>query len=336
MVQRFGALDSMRTMLGVLREVSLDEIREQAETVPRLLIVATTLDEARRLGLAVTGPQGESVTIVRGVDEPIDSVGRIDAAVVWDPEKTGAGSRVAEALRYESPPVPIVRFEGTGPDDCAAIERLRADIVKRNADRAPAFGRALPAFRAAAAKQVIDETAAANAQFSLVSNIPTLLPIVGNIAAAGADFIVLTKNQVMMLYKLAAVFGRDLRDQRGILQDVLPVVGAGLFWRTAARQAATWLPFAAGTIPKLAIAYVGTMAVGRAAEFYYRTGLKPTRAQMDHYARQGAELLRQLDLPGLRRVLKKNGAVSDGTAAPELSVTTEGHRSQDGGLRNPE
>jgi uncharacterized protein (DUF697 family) len=200
--------------------------------------------------------------------------------------------------------------------------------MKRNADRAPAFGRALPAFRPAAAKQVIDETAAANAQFSLVSNIPTILPIVGNIAAAGADFIVLTKNQVMMLYKLAAVYGRDLRDQRGILQDVLPVVGAGLFWRTAARQAATWLPFAAGTIPKLAIAYVGTMAVGRAADFYYRTGLKPTRSQMDQFTRQAVELLRQLDLPGVRRVLKKNGKVSERTADSQLTVARETHESR--------
>jgi uncharacterized protein (DUF697 family) len=208
--------------------------------------------------------------------------------------------------------------------------------MKRNAERAPAFGRALPAFRAAAAKQVIDETSAANAQFSLVSNIPTILPIVGNIAAAGADFIVLTKNQVMMLYKLAAVFGRDLRDQRGILQDVLPVVGAGLIWRTVAREAAALLPFAAGTIPKVAIAYVGTTAVGRAAEFYYRTGLKPTRSQMDHYARQAAELLRQLDLPGLRRVLKKNGAVSDGVAGPEISAAAERHQSDDRGAANRE
>ena len=239
---------------------------------PACLIVAPTADEARRLGLAVTGPEGQFATIIRGVDEPIESVGHVDAAVVWDPERTGAGSRVAEALRFESPPVPIVRFEGSGPEDRDAIDRLRADIMKRNAERAPAFGRALPAFRAAAAKQVIDETSAANAQFSLVSNIPAILPVIGNIAAAGADFIVLTKNQVMMLYKLAAVFGRDLRDQRTILQDVLPVVGAGLIWRTVARQAATWLPFAAGTIPKLAIAYVGTMAVGRAAEFYYRDG----------------------------------------------------------------
>src|SRR5688572_18522771 len=144
MVQRFGALDSMRTMLGVLREVSLDDIREQAETAPRILIVAPAGDEARRLGLAVTGPEGQFATILRAVDEPIDSIGQIDAAVVWDPERTGAGSRVAEALRFESPPVPIVRIEGVGAEDRDALDRLRADILKRNAERAPAFGRALP------------------------------------------------------------------------------------------------------------------------------------------------------------------------------------------------
>jgi uncharacterized protein (DUF697 family) len=324
----------MRTMLGVLREVSLEEIREQAERPPRLLIVATTADEARRLGLALTGNEGQSATILRAVDEPIDSVGPVDAAVVWDPERTGAGSRVAEALRFESPPVTIVRFEGVSPEDRDAIDRLRADIVKRNAERAPAFGRALPVFRAAAAKQVISETAAANAQFSLVSNIPTILPIVGNIAAAGADFIVLTKNQVMMLYKLAAVFGRDLRDQRGILQDVLPVVGAGLVWRTVAREAAALLPFAAGTIPKVAIAYVGTTAVGRAAEFYYRTGLKPTRSQMDQFARQAADMLRQLDLPGVRRVLKKNGTASQSTQDPAFTVVREDQQPGDLGPGN--
>src|SRR5215208_6291913 len=122
MVQTFGALDSMRTMLGVLREVSLDEIREQAETPPRLLIVATTADEARRLGLAVTGSEGQFATIFRGVDETIEPVERLDAAVIWDPERTGAGSRVAEAVRYESPPVPIVRFEGSGPEDRDAVD----------------------------------------------------------------------------------------------------------------------------------------------------------------------------------------------------------------------
>jgi uncharacterized protein (DUF697 family) len=274
----------------------------------------------------LTGPEGQFSTIFRAVDEPIDSVGSIDAAVIWDPERTGAGSRVSEALRYESPPVPVIRFEGTSQEDHEAIERVRTDILKRNADRAPAFGRALPSFRVAATKQVIDETAAANAQFSLVSNIPTLLPVIGNIAAAGADFIVLTKNQVMMLYKLAAVHGRDLRDQRAILQEVLPVVGAGLLWRTLARQATIWMPFAAGTIPKLAIAYMGTMAIGRAAEFYYRTGLKPTREQLDQFSRHAADRVRHLNLPGVRQFHKTNGTAQENGEGPMVTTTGEEDR----------
>ncbi|MGH2618854.1 MAG: hypothetical protein ACRDJC_26800, partial [Thermomicrobiales bacterium] len=196
-------------------------------------------------------------------------------------------------------------------------------------DRAPALGRALPAFRPAAGKQVINETASANAQFSLVANIPTLLPVIGAIAAAGADFIVLTKNQVMMLYKLAAVYGRDLNNQRGILQEVIPVVGAGLVWRTLAREATTLLPFAAGTIPKVVIAYVGTMTVGRAAEYYYRTGMKPTRSQMDQFTRQAAELLRQLDLPGLRRFLKPEANAQRPPEPPTLTVVRDGDQTHD-------
>ena len=316
-----GALDAMRTMVNVLREVSLDELRQQAETPPRLLIIGPTGEDARRLGEALTGGEGQLTAIFRAADEPIDSPGRLDAAVVWDPQRTGAVSRIGEALRYESPPVPVVRFEGAGPESLAAIGATRGEILKRNPDRAPSFGRALPAFRGAAAKQVIDETAAANAQFSLMSNIPALIPVIGNIAAAGADFIVLTKNQVMMLYKLAAVFNRDLHDQRGILQEVLPVVGAGLVWRTVAREAAALLPFAAGTIPKVAIAYVGTMAVGRGAEFFYRTGLKPSQSQMEQFWRQAAERLRHLDVPGMQRLFPRNGAMAD--RAPRVTVVSE-------------
>jgi uncharacterized protein (DUF697 family) len=219
--------------------------------------------------------------------------------------------------------VPIVRFDGSNPDDSEAIDRVRAEIVKRNSDRAPALGRALPAFRNAAAKQIIDETSMANAQFSVVSNVPALVPVIGNIAAAGADFIVLTKNQVMMLFKLAAVYGRDLRNQRAVLQDVLPVVGAAFVWRTIAREAAAFLPFAAGAIPKLAIAYIGTMVVGRAADFYYRTGLKPTRMQMDQYTRQAVDLLRHLDLPGIRRLLRRDGGTNGVSEMPRVTMVRE-------------
>lgn len=325
MVANLGALDSLRTMMSVIREVSLDEIREQIDTPPRLLVIGPNGEEARKLGLAIAGPEGQFSTVVRAVDEPIEAAGRIDAAIVWDPERTGAASRVAEALRFESPPAPIIRFDGDSIDAEPSIEQLRADILKRIGERAAAFGRALPAFRAAAAKQVISETSVANAQFSLVSNIPTLLPVIGNIAAAGADFIVLTKNQVMMLYKLAAIHGRDMNDQRSILQEVLPVVGAGLVWRTVARQAATMMPFASGAVPKLAIAYGGTMAVGRAADFYYRTGMSPSRMQLEQFGAEALELVRNLNLPVVRKVLPKRES-PNARGEPTFTVITNDER----------
>jgi hypothetical protein len=65
--------------------------------------------------------------------------------------------------------------------------------------------------------------------------------------------------------------------------------------------------------------------VGRTAEFYYRTGLKPTRSQMDQFTRQATELLRQRDLPGLRRILKKNGRVSESAPESPLTDVREAH-----------
>lgn len=321
-MQAFGAFDGVRGMLSVLREVSLDEIREQAETPPRILVVGPTAEAARRLGLALTGAEGQFSSIYRAANEPLDGLGRLDAAVVWDPERSGVGSRVSTAVQYDSPPVPIVRFESANPDDERAIEQLRLDILRRNGDRVTGFGRALPAFRQAAAKQIIDETSIANAQFSIVSNLPALIPIIGGLAAAGADFIVLTKNQVIMLYKLAAIYGRNLNDQRTILQEVLPVVGAGLVWRTLAREASAVLPFAAGAVPKLAIAYAGTIAVGRAAEYYYRTGLKPTRAQMDEFTAMAMERMRRLNLPEMLKRFRKDGGEvhSEIPGAPQVTV----------------
>ena len=88
MVQKFGALDAMRTMMGVLREVSLDEVRHQAETVPRLMIVAPTEDDARRLGEGLTGPEGQYTTAYRSIEGPTSPTPGLDAVVVWDPERT--------------------------------------------------------------------------------------------------------------------------------------------------------------------------------------------------------------------------------------------------------
>src|SRR5690606_1105070 len=129
----------------------------------------------------------------------------------------------------------------------------------------------------------------ANAQFALVSNVPAVIPIVGNIVAAGADLIVLTKNQVMMVFKIAAAHNRDLNNQMAMMRELAPVVGGGFLWRTVAREAASFLPLAAGTVPKVAIAYVGTVVMGRAADYYYRFGEKPTRQHLREFTRKASD-----------------------------------------------
>jgi hypothetical protein len=112
-----------------------------------------------------------------------------------------------------------------------------------------------------------------------------------------------------MIYKIAAIHDRQLRDQWQILREVLPVVGVGFFWRTLAREAASFLPLLIGTLPKVGVAYVGTVVAGRGADFYYRYGKKPTRGQMKDFYQQAADALKRVPLQLPRR--SSNGATND-------------------------
>ena len=50
---------------------------------------------------------------------------------------------------------------------------------------------------------------------------------------------------------------------------------------------------ASGTVPKVAIAYSGTVAIGRAADYYYRFGEKPSKRLMKSYVQMGMESLKR-------------------------------------------
>lgn len=286
-----GMLGTARSFFSILRELSFDEVRDEATRMPRLLVLAEDQGMAAGLGRLLTGVEASGAVAPRALSDPGD-LGGFEAIVVQDPTRSGA----AERLRQRTS-APVIELTGWGHAGEGTAAQLRQQIVAALPERATAFGRAFPAFRSVAVRTVVDETAKANAQFALVANIPAVIPLVGSFAAAGADFLVLTKNQLLLIYKIAAIHGRDLSDQAGIVRELMPVVGAGLLWRTVAREAASFIPFAAGTIPKVAIAFTGTVAAGRAADFYYRFGQKPTGPQMREFYRQAAESLKKLPLP---------------------------------------
>lgn len=302
MVQQIGVANNLKHMVSVLREVSFDEIRDDALRAPRILVFGPTTFDARWLADALLGADAGDAVSTRELTGTLDDLDQYDAVIVFDPNGEAEPLGLNERLRARATAPTIFRLGGLGSHEEARIEELRLEIVRRLPNRALAIARRFPAMRACAAKAEIDQVSMANAQFALVSNIPSLIPFIGGLAAVGADFVVLTKNQVMLMYKLAAIHGRDLDDQVGILQEIVPVVGVGFIWRSLARSAATLLPFAAGTIPKVAIAFAGTMAIGRSADFYYRTNRRPSREQLEQFIRQAQDVAKRLPLPG-----KKDG-----------------------------
>jgi len=72
----------------------------------------------------------------------------------------------------------------------------------------------------------------------------------------------LTKNQALMAYKIA--LSLDLpSDWRETIPKLATVVGGGFLWRLIARQLVGLVP-AFGIVPKVAVSYAGTYAVGQA------------------------------------------------------------------------
>jgi uncharacterized protein (DUF697 family) len=299
-----GALGTIQTTYSVLREISFDDVREEAQRVPRLLFIGPNGDLAYSTLWMLTGIERSDTISVVESEQDAGDVGRFDAVLVYDPQKTGTADLVRTRLERSDSSAQIFEILNGSEPGSNAAEQLRQAITDSTPERAPAIGRAYPAFRQAAVKTVINETSSANAQFALIANVPSIVPVVGSLLSVGADVMVLTKNQVMMVYKIAAINGKDLNNQVAILKELMPVIGAGFFWRTVAREATSFLPFAAGSIPKVAIAYTGTLAAGWAADFYYRKGRKPSYAQVRQYIKDASEAA--LRLPAVAKV--RNGS----------------------------
>jgi uncharacterized protein (DUF697 family) len=109
-----------------------------------------------------------------------------------------------------------------------------------------------------------------NATYAAGTGLAEMVPGLG-IPFAVADVIILTKNQVVMSYKIGLVMG-----ETGTLRETLPkiagVVGAGFMWRQVARELVAFIPF--GIVLKVAIAYAGTYVTGQAVYHFYATGEK--------------------------------------------------------------
>lgn len=303
-----GAVGTVRSFMNVVKDIDFEEVRNSAEQVPSILVLAEDVDRVQKAANLLFGEDDRNGVVARGwpdAEQDFDPT-RYDVVIVYDPAGTGLFDtvRLATANRRDTSNVFFLSANlSVGADP---VQDVRFEILEMLPDMAPAFGRFHPLWRKAAVNAIVGQTSRANAQFALVSNIPAVIPVLGGFVSAGADLIVLTKNQVMMCYKIAAAHGENLENQFAIVRELTPVVGAGFLWRTAGRQAASFIPFAAGTIPKVAIAFAGTLTMGKAADFYYQYGSKPSRTQLTRLRRQALELAAKV--PAVRELVDHDDA----------------------------
>lgn len=285
MTLRNHARDSM----SVMRTLELDALRDQLAHPPRVLVIATDRQRAEQFAAALTGREtpdaavaGPIVTVA--TPDALDSLqfGPVpyDAVLLLDPTltvqrhpavrrlitaqsqtvvmtiATGAGTEI-------DPGVPtIIVTDPTAPQSLAALRARMIPLL--HPDRRIAWGHAFPDFRQPMTNHLIEQTARANAQFAIFADLTGYIPLIGGVTGASADFLVLTKNQLILAYQLTAMNGRDLNDRKMVLANAAPYLLAGLGWRELANRAVRVIP-GPPLVPKAVIAYGGTVIAGAVA-----------------------------------------------------------------------
>lgn len=209
------------------------------------------------------------------------------------------------------------------------VEDLKQRVLEHRPDLRVSLARRFPGFRDRVSELVIQDVSRVNAEFAAVAGISGAIPWLSPLfpAVAGADVLMLTKNQVFLILRLAAIYGYDL-GLRARAKEIAGVVGSAFGWRTLARELAGVLPGAMGLPIRAAVAYTGTYAVGRAAQMVFDRGRRPTRAEMariyedaSHLARDAAA--RVLERFGGRKGAQEPKALPEPTAEPLPSEIPE-------------
>jgi uncharacterized protein (DUF697 family) len=173
------------------------------------------------------------------------------------------------------------------PHDPAAANTLAYALLERlPAERHLAAARRLPGLRAAVARDLIHSTSFSNGTYALVSGISEQFPVL-NLTIAAADLLVLTKNQVLMMYKLALAHGAP-PDFQEFVREIVSVIGLAYLWRQTARSLVGLIP-GAGIVPKVAVSYAGTYTVGVAAWRWFATGELVSQQQIQQIAHDSLE-----------------------------------------------
>lgn len=302
----------------VVRDVDLERIRDVVDAPFVLPIVASDPDDFRQLGAVLSAPgaphpwliamtpgsnpadlpaAAAAILVTRAT--PLDTAlavtrsgfllsGTPVVTVVVDPSgtNTGTGPRGTLADPHEAPADPgeALRLRVQAFDERLVSHLAPALLTAAGPDRRLALARRLPPLRPAVFDLLIEETARANAAFAFTTGLIEVAPPLTAPLNLG-DIVILTKNQLLMCYRMAVVAGWR-GEPRALMGELAGVLGGGVLFRQAARQLVGLVPVV-GLLPKVAVAYGGTWAIGRAMAAWVVEGRRMTTDTVRGYASEG-------------------------------------------------
>lgn len=189
-----------------------------------------------------------------------------------------------------------------------------AQILKDRSDLLLPLARQFPAFRKAAVERIVQTVARENALFAFATALPDVVPSLVELpwtfGEFASDTAFLTGNQVRMAFQIAACCGRDagVARQKG---EVISIVASAFGWRAMARELAGKIPFGGGLVAKSAIAYAGTVVMGKGLEYLYHANVSYPRELRRAAYREAFERGKQIAAGLLQRKAEDRAAASD-------------------------
>jgi len=269
-----GLSHNIREILQISKELSTEEVRDLADKRFRIALVGSTMrthDVAEQLLEGLSLPERETSR----------------AFLVCSPTVPSEPADILIDCGSADEPVLGEHYIWLLPEDGALVARR---IVSDLPGLAVALARRFPMFREPAIEHLIKEASRVNGQIAMLSAIPGVIPVASVFLppAAVADIVMLTKNQIMLLLKIAAALGMSYHT-RDRLKEIVPVVAGAMGWRSLAREFVGMVPGGVGLLVKGAIAYAGTYVVGKGAEWFWCTGRELSRQQKERLYRQMLE-----------------------------------------------
>lgn len=326
-----------------IREVDVTAVRREAERAVNIACVGDREALRQVISLLHEGPNRYAQERSPLVTIPLDEVGpRVKAvasadllivalditAVLTSAETYGLQSlndvarppRILVALGETGQPLPpwIGRlgtraFTFVDPRAAGASEHLAEAVLKALPEKLHlAAARRLPGLRTVEARRLTMEVSLSNGTVAAASALPSVFVVLG-LPMAAADTLILTKNQALMVYRLALAHGAPPEFQRRMI-EITPVIGGAVLWRQVAGGLVGLIP-GYGVLPKTAVAYAGTYITGRAAELWYQRGavskddLRRIRAEGTERAREAtAKMMARARRAGRRSTKEADGA----------------------------